>query len=195
MRRDYASQFAEFTSSTKPTSYSTHVHHPPHACVLSGTNKFYTPTKDELWDLRMIGCRCADSMTVSQLPITWIMNVHFRSAEWGNTPRCDSVVTCVLKGHGRFHGISLYARVERFLHVDGAHCPGYASVRWFSKPNYFIRKSPLGVSVSLDGREIDRELGCIIRITQIDPCSVMVERDGDHYIMMRDRGWDTRRLE
>ena len=157
--------------------------------------KFYNPTGDELGDLRMIGCRCAGSLTVSQLPVAWIMGTHFRAAEWGNAPRCGSVITCVLKGHGRFHRMSLYARVERFLRVDDDDCPGYASVRWFSKPNYFIRKTPLGVRVSLNGREIDRELGCIIRITQIDPCSVMVERDGDHFIMMRDRGWDTCQLE
>ena len=76
--------------------------------------------------------------------------------------------------------------------MDGDDCPGYASVSWFSKPTYLFRKTPLGVSCTLDGRQIDGELGSIVRITQIDPCVVMVERDNQNYIMMRDRGWDTR---
>ena len=134
-----------------------------------------------------------DMLSVSELKVAYIMGVHFRAGEWGQSPRCGSVITCVIHGRGRFHGISLYARVERFLRIHGDDCPGYASVTWFGRPRYlFGTKTPLGVCCALDGAAIDKELGSVIRITQIDPTPVMVECDGDNYMMMRDRGWDTR---
>ena len=90
-------------------------------------------------------------------------------------------------------GCSLYARVNRFFTVDGDNYPGYTSVDWFSRPTYlFGGRTPLGVCVTEDGTEIDNELGSVIRITQIDPTPVIVERDGRNYMMMRDRGWDSR---
>ena len=127
--------------------------------------------------------------------IAYIMGTHFKAGEWGQSPRCGSVITCVIPGLGPFRGISLYARVERFLRVAGDDCPGYTSVTWFGRPRYlFGAKTPLGVCVDLDGEEeIDRHLGSVTRITQIDPSPVMVECDGDNYMMMRDRGWDTTR--
>ena len=166
---------------------------PPHACVLTGRAKHYSPTAKEFWDLRMTHNATVDCLSVTEFKIAYIMGVHFRSGEWGNKPRCGSVITCVLRGRGRFRGHSIYARVNRFFTIDGDDCPGYASVTWFGRPTYlFGGKTPLGVRVRLDGSEIDRELGSVIRITQIDPTPIMVECDGDNYMMMRDRGWDTR---
>jgi hypothetical protein len=128
-----------------------------------------------------------DMLSVSEFKVAYIMGVHFRAGEWGHRPRCGSVITCVI------HGVSLYARVERFLRIDGDDCPGYASVTWFGRPRYlFGAKTPLGVCCALEYPEIDRELGSVIRITQIDPTPIMVECAGDNYMMMRDRGWDTR---
>ena len=163
----------------------------PHSCVLWGYQKRYVPTEDELADLRLCGCSCDgdDLQWLNEYPIAYIMNVHFRSGEWGNYPRCGSVVTCVLDGQ------SHYARVDRFLQVDGDECPGYASVTWFSKPQYLLDgKTPLVVRVTGDGSEIDEVYGSIIRITDIDPSRVMVEMNprDDFYIMMRDSGYDTR---
>lgn len=114
------------------------------------------------------------------------------AGEWGNTPRCGSVITCVIRGR------SLYARVKRFIKVDDDDCPGYASVDWFSAPVYlFDDVIPLGVSVTEDGSRVEREVGTsILRITQIDPSAIMVERDvtNGRFLMMRDSGYDTRRV-
>ena len=114
------------------------------------------------------------------------------AGEWGNTPRCGSVITCVINGR------SLYARVKRFIKVDDDACPGYASVDWFSAPVYlFDDVIPLGVSVTEDGVAVEREVGTtILRITQIDPSPIMVERDvvNGRFVMMRDSGYDTRRV-
>ena len=160
---------------------------PLNACILSGRESFYIATPREFADLTMVGSSITSNMSVTTLPIAYVMGVHFRSGEWGSTPRCGSVITCVIRGHG-----SLYARVNRFLRVDGDECPGYASVTWFSKPRYLFDRNPLGVCVGLNGLDLDRELGSIVRVTQIDPSRVMVERDGDEYMMMRESGWDTR---
>jgi len=114
-----------------------------------------------------------------------------KSGEWGNTPRCGSVITCVIRGR------SLYARVKRFLKVDN-DCPGYASVDWFSAPTYlFDDLIPLGVCVTEDGSEVLREVGSsVIPITRIDPSPVIAERDlaNGRFLMMRDSGYDTRRV-
>jgi len=110
------------------------------------------------------------------------------AGEWGDSPRCGSVITCVINGR------SLYARVKRFIKVDGDRFPGYASVDWFSAPTYlFDDEIPLGVCVTEDGAEIEREVGTILRITQIDPSPVIVESDNGRYLVMRDSGHDTRR--
>ncbi len=53
-------------------------------------------------------------------------------------------------------------------------------MRWFSEPTYVNRLCP---RVTLDGSDIERELGySVIRITQIDPSQVVVEKpvDGDY---------------
>jgi len=189
--RDCAAQFAKLNND--PDSQTVVLSRPPHSCVLSGRGTHYSPTAKEFWDLRMTHNATVDCLAVTEFKIAYIMGVHFKSGEWNKKPRCGSVITCVLRGRGRFRGHSLYARVNRFFAVDGDDCPGYASVTWFGRPTYlFGGKTPLGVRVRLDGTDIDRELGSVIRITQIDPTSVMVECDGDNYMMMRDRGWDTR---
>lgn len=189
--RDFAAHFENLTND--PDALTVVLIRPPHACVLTGRAKHYSPTPKEFWDLRMTHNATVDCLSVTEFKIAYIMGVHFRSGEWGNKPRCGSVITCVLRGRGRFRGHSIYARVNRFFTIDGDVCPGYASVTWFGRPTYlFGGKTPLGVRVRLDGDDIDRELGSVIRITQIDPTPIMVECDGDDYMMMRDRGWDTR---
>ena len=124
------------------------------------------------------------------MPNRQILGKQFRAGEWNNgSSRCGSVVTCVVNGR------SLYARVVRFLKSDvsGDSYPGYASVRWFSEPTY---DNPLCPKVTLDGADIEREVGGnVLRITQIDPSQVAVERvgDGSFYYMIRDSGYDVRR--
>ena len=114
----------------------------------------------------MIGCRFHDAFDVCVCQIAWILGSHFRAGEWGMHPRCGSVITCVIGGR------SLYARVVKFLRVEGDTHPGYASVRWFSEPTYVNRLTP---KVTLDGSLIEEELGSnMIRITQIDPSQVLV---------------------
>ena len=70
-------------------------------------------------------------------------------------------------------GRSYYARVVRFLKIDEDDSPGFASVRWFSKPTY-PHNSPLVVCVRDDGDEVDFEFTSIIPLTSIEPSRVMV---------------------
>ena len=143
-------------------------------------------TDMELGSLRALGVNILDHLAVSEFKVAHILGKHFRAGEWGSY-RCGSVVTCVVGGR------SLYARVNRFLKVDGDDCEGYASVTWFGIPEY-----PFKIPLVVKCREeqpagLVSELGCIIRITAIDPSQVMVERTIDrvHCFMMRDSGWDT----
>ena len=140
---------------------------PLHRCVLSSACKAVFPTSLELADLRLLGC-CVDGLSVSAYKICHVLGQHFRAGEWGCHPRCGSVVTCVIDGR------SLYARVNKFLSVDGDSCAGYASVSWFGEPEYPLG-NPLVVRVTIAGTTLDQELGCIIRITDIDPSQVIVE--------------------
>jgi len=143
-------------------------------------------TELELGSLRMIGANVQDCLSVSGFKIAHILGKHFRSGEWGKR-RCGSVITCVLDGR------SLYARVDKFLKVDDDPCEGYASVTWFGYPEY-----PLGSPLVVRCREnqpdelVDR-FGCVLRLTQIDPSQVMVEREPGRVFcwMMRDSGFDT----
>ena len=190
--RDSAAQFLQLQSAT-PRFRRNHPHpQMPHSCVLWGRQSTYIPTRLEIADLRMCGCPRIEHLSVTEFSIAYILNVHFKAGEWGNYPRCGSVVTVVMNGR------SLYARVNRFLRVDGDECPGYACVSWFSEPHYlFDGEVPMGVRVTEDGRRIDREVGSIVRITQIDPSPIIVERDlvNRVFFMMRDTGYDTRRRE
>ena len=189
MTRDVAARFFSLTSEHQDVIR--HLSHPqpnrPHECVLWGKHKCWSPKRDELADLRFLGCEI-DILGVSRFDIAYILNVHFRAGEWGKRPWCGSVITCVLDGR------SLYARVNRFLHVEGDKTPGYASVSWFSKPVYLL-DNPLVVQVTDDGDELLARYGCILRLGQIDPSRVMVELPRPpsvHYYMMRDTGYDTR---
>ena len=161
----------------------------PHECVLWGRMKQYIPTEEEVAGLELQGVQF-DLLTVKSCSIAYILNVHFKSGEWNTTGAwCGSVITCVLDGR------SLYARVHRFLCVDGDSCPGYASVSWFSAPVY-PSDTPLIVGVTTDGTDFNTRYGCILRITQIEPSRIMVELpygDSPTYYMMRDSGYDTTR--
>jgi hypothetical protein len=129
-----------------------------------------------------------DCFSCCPYEIAHIMGVHFRAGEWGNIPRCGSVITCVLELDGNRR--SVYGRVEVFLTVEGDCCPGYAVVSWFSLPEY-PSGTPLVVRVSSDdGSYIEDRVGSVIKITTIDPSRVMVER-GTQFYMIRDSGFDT----
>ena len=92
-------------------------------------------------------------------------------------------------------GRSVYARVRRFFQVDDDDCVGYASVTWFGVHQYPAYPNPLIVKcLEVDPDNVLSDAyGSVIRITQIDPTQVMVERDEDHIHcwMMRDTGYDT----
>ena len=144
-------------------------------------------SEEELADLRILGADVEDTLSVTAYNNAHILGKHFRSGEWGQR-RCGSVITCVLAGR------SVYARVNRFLKVDGDDCVGYASVTWFGVPEYPAYPNPLIVRC----REVDPDgladaYGCVVRITQIDPTQVIVEREENHVYcwMMRDSGFDT----
>ena len=189
LARDGAANFCNVCEDTPAISRS-HLHPGlPHDCVLWGKGEMYMPTNEEVFDLEWQGVDVG-LFSVTQFEIAYILNTHFRAAEWGQHPWCGSVVTCVIEGR------SLYARVKRFLKVEGCDCPGFASVDWFSAPTYlFDENIPLGVCVTEDGEEVVRDVGTsVIRITQIDPSPVIVERDVENgrFYMMRDSGYDTR---
>lgn len=187
--RDVSARFINLQSDTMDI----HRLHPhprrPHDCVLWGKPQSYFPTEREIADLRFLGAD-VDILNVTQFPIAYILNVHFKAGEWGQRPRCGSVITCVVDGR------SLYARVNTFLIVEGDDHPGYASVSWFSPPEYPLQ-TPIVVKVTDDGDDLDFECGCIVSITQIDPSPIMVECDSDNdcYFMMRDSGYDTQPTE
>jgi len=160
-----------------------------HTCLLTSPLPRESATLEELDDVIHLGSRVTDQDELTVYKIGFILGKHFRSGDWGKRDhlRCGSVVTCVVNGR------SLYARVVRFLKstVDGDLCPGYASVRWFSAPTYDNCLCP---RVTLNGENIEREVGTnVVRITQIDPSQVAVERVGDgSFCMIRDSGYDTR---
>ena len=158
-----------------------------HRCVLSVPQHDYTVTDDELRDLRWeVSGYAVDRLSVRAFHVAHIMGVHFRAGEWIGHPRCGSVVSCVKEGR------SLYARVLRFLKVDHDECPGYASVKWFSNPEY-PHDTPLVPVVTTNGHDLDYEYGSIIRITTIDPSAVSVGRNptNELFYMMRESGYDT----
>lgn len=161
---------------------------PHHTCVLSSkSKKDYVPSANVLADLRMMNV-AVDCFSCCPYDIAHIMGVHFRAGEWGKSPRCGSVITCVLELDGNRR--SVYGRVEVFLTIEGDDCPGYAVVSWFCLPEY-PSGTPLVVRVrSDDGSYIEDRVGSVIKITTIDPSRVMVETGTDFY-MMRDSGFDT----
>ena len=79
-----------------------------------------------------------------------------------------------------------------FLRIDGNRSLVFSVVRWFSKPVY-PHNVPLVVHAHVDGSEVEMVYGNVIRITQIDPSRVMVEKsetDGEGMFVMRDSGYD-----
>ena len=178
---DAAARFVEMADQLVGDGPQSHHHN----CVLSWVSA-QAPTETMLGDFMLLDVS-VDALAVTTFKIAHIMGIHFRAGEWGNKPRCGSVITCVIKGR------SLYARVLQFMKVDGDNCPGYASVSWFGAPRYPF-DNPLVVRVSEDGSDIDAELGSVVRITDIDPARVIVEPavGGRHFFMMRDSGYDTR---
>ena len=161
---------------------------PLHNCSLSCRSPRASVTVEEFRELQSVGAPVRHMDEVTVYNVTMILNKHFRAGEWGMSPRCGSVVTCVLNGR------SVYGRVLKFLNVDEVHdCPGYAVVRWFGEPTYVNSLCP---RVVLNGVNICREVGgTVIKITQIDPSQVNVEvvPGRDEFYMIRDSGIDTRR--
>ena len=137
----------------------------------------------QMGDLRMLVCP-AGNLQINGFAVAYIMGVHFRAGQWGSHPTCSSVITCVVDGR------SVYGYVKKFFQVENDNCPGYASVTWFGIPQYPLGTNKLEVVVSCDGSVLDREIGSIIKITQIDPSPIVIEPDGDNYRMMRHSGYD-----
>lgn len=146
-------------------------------------------SRRELGDLRMKGVVVEDGLSLTSFNVASIMGVEFYAGQWSGSEgrSSSSVFTCVLNGR------SVYGYVRKFFSVEGDQRPGYASVTWFGEPSYPLGSNKLQVVVSGDGRRIDRETGCIIRITTMDPSPVVVEPSGDFYFMMRQSGYDTTR--
>ena len=159
-----------------------------HVCTLSSPRSREHATIEELDDVIHLGGSATDQGDLTVYTIANILGKHFRAGDWGkwDQERCGSVITCVINGR------SLYAYVIRFIKCDGDLCPGYASVCWFSEPTYDNCLCP---KVTMDGEVVGREVGVnVLRITQIDPSQVAVERVGDgSFYMIRDSGCDTRR--
>ena len=44
--------------------------------------------------------------------------------------------------------------------IEDDDCPGYASVTWFSEPEYIYTDKPLGVRCKEDGSARDEQYGC-----------------------------------
>ena len=161
-----------------------------HECILSFPEHIIAKSS-KLNDMRFYcDSDVSDHYSVCGYRVAHILNVHFRAGEWPKHPRCGSVITCVIGGR------SLYARVNRFLQVFGEDVPGYASVSWFSEPQYlYPYPNPLGVRCCReDGSLIRSQVGCVVKITQIDPAQIMVEHEVEtnSYIMIRDAGYNTR---
>ena len=164
-----------------------------HECILSYPVEIILKTR-EIDDLRIhYNSSVTDHYDVSGFKVAHIMSVHFRAGSWPSYPRCGSVITCVLAGPGRRRR-SLYARVNFFFKVSGDKSPGYASVSWFSEPEYIYKDNPLGVKCREDGSGVRDEVGSVVRITQIDPSQIMVEHEVEtgFYFMIRDSGYNTR---
>jgi len=165
-----------------------------HECVLSYAIDVVLKTRD-IDDLRIHhNSGVTDHYAAKGFKVAHIMSVHFRSGSWPSYPRCGSVITCVLAGAGRQRR-SLYARVNFFFKIFGDKTPGYASVSWFSEPQYIYKDNPLGVKCREDGSGVRDEVGSVVKITQIDPSQIMVEHEVEtgFYVMIRDSGYNTRK--
>ena len=168
---------------------------PSHTCSLSGTKYNFSPSRQLLGDLRLLRSRAFDRHSCVGFPSARIMGTQFNAGEWPQYPRCGSVITCLM-GELEPRGVrSLFARVNNFFRVIDDDNFGYASVTWFSEPVYIYPDNPLGVRCREDGEELGRKYGNVVKLSEIDPTPIMVERDTitDTYIMIRDCGYNTRR--
>ena len=166
-----------------------------HICSLSGKPFNFKMSRELMGDLRIMRSRVVDSSSCVGFPSANIMGTTFNAGEWPNYPRCGSVITCLMGKHEPGGPRSLFARVLRFFKVIDDDNAGYASVAWFSEPEYLYTDNPLGSRCREDGAVLGRQYGNVVRITQIDPTDIMVEyeSDSDTYIMIRDKGYSTRR--
>ena len=162
-----------------------------HRCSLEGRSSVSVsniPTQ-AVGDLRLMGSNILDENSCVKFPRANIMGTVFVAGEWGDYPRCGSVVTCVM-GHDEPEGPrSLFARVLSFFSVIDDDNEGYALIEWFSEPVYLYEGNPLGARCKEDGSDLGRDYGNVLRITQIDPSDIMVEHDitDDSYIDQRFR--------
>ena len=108
----------------------------PHRCVLWGRGTLHFPSSQELSDLRLQGVD-VKPLSVTAFEIAYILNHHFKAGEWGNYPRCGSIINCVIGER------SLYAYVKTFLRDEDDDYPGCASVSWFSEPLKIRFRIPL----------------------------------------------------
>ena len=110
-----------------------------HTCVLSGRGTHFKPSKEIIGDLMLLHSRVQDVNACVGFPTASIMGVPFTAGEWGEYPRCGSVITCLM-GHNERQGPrSVFARVNHFFKVIDDDNPGYASVSWFGEPVYIPR--------------------------------------------------------
>ena len=161
-----------------------------HKATLIGRKYDYSPAQDVIDDLRADHrSGIVDSESCVGFRRAHIMGTPFTAGEWPKHPRCGSVITVVKDGR------SLFARVINFFQVIDDVNPGYAHVQWFSEPDYLYADNPLGARCRVDGSVLNHTYGRIVRITEIVPSQIMVERDGTDVIMIRDSGYNVRTYE
>ena len=168
---------------------------PAHTCCVSGMKYIFSPPRQLIGDLRLLRSRVFDRNSCIGYPAASIMGTKFNAGEWPQYPRCGSVITCLMGALEPGGARSLFARVNDFFQVVDDDNFGYASVTWFSEPVYIYPDNPLGARCREDGSVLDRAYGNVVKLSQIDPTPIMVERDTitDTYIMIRDSGYNTRR--
>jgi len=140
----------------------------------------YILSEREKLDLGMLGVNTSGD--IRSFKIAHVLRVHFRAGEWGHR-RCGSVITTIFAGRSR------YCYVTAFLLVSEK---AYACVQWLSIPEYPYAPNRLVVHVRMLSREQQRAYPAVVSIEKIDPCTVSVlpHRDGVHYSVMRDKGYD-----
>ena len=157
---------------------------PPTLCQLSKrsvSHGIYLLSRREKIDLALLGVTAFDD--VCAFEIARVMGVHFRAGEWGR-PRCGSVITTIFDRRSR------YCYVKKFLKVQGQF---FARVEWLSVPTYpYAPDNRLVVRVRKLADAQQRQHRCFVPLEDIDPCTVAVipQRDGVHFSMLRDKGYD-----
>jgi len=146
----------------------------------SVSHGFYLLSRREKIDLALLGVTVFDD--VCAFEIAHVLGVHFRAGEWGR-PRCGSVITTIFDRRSR------YCYVKKFLQVQGKY---FARVQWLSVPTYPHFPNTLVVKVRMLTDAQQNLHRSVIPLEHIDPCTVAVipQRDGVHFSMLRDRGYD-----